>query len=180
MNIGQISMPLIRIAHPVQDELNQEFNRIEKGLRKDSSKTKQIKQNQQFQESDDSVKLADASIPRNEVVPNLFKNFEHTWDPELTPRKGWKARVHNLDAIIEQEKERYRQLERKHIEEKTELESDLVKMRSRLNEEAQKVMSLQQQLEQEQQLKEEYNRQAQRAKFDLDKREERFNRDREV
>ena len=41
----------------------------------------------------------------------------------------------NLDAIIDQEKERYRQLERKLIEEKTELESDVVRLNSKLNEE---------------------------------------------
>lgn len=77
----------------------------------------------------------------------MFKNFEHHYDPELTPRKPWKSKVINLDAIIEQEKERYRQLERKHIEEKTELESDFVKLKSKLNEEEQRVFSLQQQLE---------------------------------
>ena len=38
-------MPLIRIAHPVQDDLNQEFNRIEKSLKKESSKPKVNKPN---------------------------------------------------------------------------------------------------------------------------------------
>jgi len=47
-----------------------------------------------------------------------------------------------LDAIIEQEKEKYRQLERKHIEEKTELEGEVVQLNSKFNEEQQKLYSL--------------------------------------
>lgn len=36
--------------------------------------------------------------------PALF-NFDHCYDPTLTPRKGWQQKVTHLEALYEQERE---------------------------------------------------------------------------
>ena len=40
----------------------------------------------------------------------MLFDFEHYYDPELTPRKNWKTKVVNLDSLLEQEKEKFNQL----------------------------------------------------------------------
>ena len=104
-----IKLPLIRVAHPSQEECEQEFIKITGQYSKDEKAISP-------QKYDDEVEAE--SIPRRpDYTPHLF-NFEHPYDPELTPRKKWKATVSNLDSIIEQEREKYRTLEIQSIESK--------------------------------------------------------------
>ena len=142
-----IKLPLIRVAHPSQQQCENEYNRIAGDGGKAVSP----------QKVDDSMELAHEEPRRPEYTPHLF-NFEHPYDPELTPRKKWKATVTNLDAIIEQEREKYRQLEIKNIEDKQYYESEIVKLNSNFNEALSKANSLQSQLDSEHDLKEEFNK----------------------
>jgi hypothetical protein len=126
MNVNMIKLPLIRVAHPSQQQCENEYNKIALNLGADGKAVSP-------QKHDDSVELAHDEPRRPEYTPHLF-NFEHPYDPELTPRKKWKATVTNLDAIIEQEREKCRQLEIKNIEDKQYYESEIVKLNSNVNE----------------------------------------------
>lgn len=82
-----------------------------------------------------------AGAPRIQHPPSLF-NFEHHFDKELTPRKGWQQQVNNLNSMLEYEKERYRSLQQESIETRQQLESEQVKLASSLREAEGKIEAL--------------------------------------
>ena len=51
----------------------------------------------------------DGQLHQQTHNPLLF-NFEHYYDPELTPRKNWQNKYVNLDSLLEQEREKFSQL----------------------------------------------------------------------
>jgi hypothetical protein len=53
--------------------------------------------------------------------PNLF-NFDHCYDPALTPRKGWQQKVTHIEALYEQEREQLRITKNDAVNTKIELE----------------------------------------------------------
>jgi hypothetical protein len=53
--------------------------------------------------------------------PNLF-NFDHNYDPALTPRKGWQQKVTHIEALYEQEREKLSIIKNEAINTKIELE----------------------------------------------------------
>ena len=142
MDVGMVRMPLIRIAHPTQEQCQKEVERIEAKMLGQSQPPIKRRDDNVEESSDDSVKYGGRPVSKNEVVPNLFKNFEHHYDPELTPRKAWKAQVINLDSMLKIEEERYRQLQKESIEKENELERDLVQVNSKLNEALERCQNL--------------------------------------
>ena len=62
-----------------------------------------------------------------DYTPNIFIHENH-YDRELTPRKGWQQQVSHLNSLIDVEREKYRQLEMKSIEEKQELERQIIQV----------------------------------------------------
>lgn len=92
-----------------------------------------------------------------DYTPNIFIHENH-YDRELTPRKGWQQQVSHLNSLLDQDKERYRQLEMKSFEEKQALEKQIVELHSKFVEEQQRVKTLESQAVQEHKLKEEYQK----------------------
>lgn len=88
-----------------------------------------------------------AGAPRVQHPPSLF-NFEHHFDKELTPRKGWQQQVNNLNSMLEYEKENHRTFWQESLETKQSLESHEVKLASSLREAQSKIEGLQHQFEQ--------------------------------
>ena len=80
--------------------------------------------------------------PGYQYAPEIFP-FEHHYDGELTPRKGWQQQVSRLTAYLDEEREKYRQLEIQSIEQKQELDREVVQLHSQLGEARQEVKSLQ-------------------------------------
>lgn len=130
--------------------MEQEYQKIYENLGgRENSRDRSAQRN-----DDLSVRVGEprgaTTAPTNPVYnPQLF-NFEHPYDPELTPRKKWKETVTNLDAIIETEREKFRQLEIQQIEQKQNFESEIVHLNSQLGEAEMKANFLQQELEREQ------------------------------
>lgn len=134
MNINLVKLPLIRVAHPSQMECEQEYEKIRSQIDPRDTRTKTRGDNRfDLEDSENLGPNIKAASTSNQYTPNLF-NFDHPYDPDLTPRKKWKERVTNLDSIIAQEQEKYRQLEIKQIEEKQKFESELVNLNSQLKE----------------------------------------------
>jgi len=97
----------------------------------------------------------EGKVPRSwQYTPNLFIHENHP-DRELTPRKGWQQEVSRLTAYLDEEREKYRQLEIKSIEEKQELERQIVQLHSQLTEEQQTVKGLEAKAAYEDKLKDE-------------------------
>ena len=136
MNVNMIKLPLIRVAHPSQADCEKEYQKIT-GQHGGSKAVSPQKYDDEL-----DVRLdPEGSIPNTrkpEYNPHLF-NFEHPYDPELTPRKKWKGIVSNLDSIIEQEREKYRTLEIQQIEQKQNFEAEVVRLNSKLHEEVLKT-----------------------------------------
>jgi hypothetical protein len=102
-NPFQIKLPLLRVAHPTDADRNREIEKVKNELAK-------TRQSQNLVESGDS----DAFVgkPSTKGVtgkpapsldthnPSLF-NFDHCYDPALTPRKGWQQKVTHLEALYE-------------------------------------------------------------------------------
>ena len=121
MNANIIKMPLIRVAHPSQQECEQELNKVERLLQNAKSSKNDSQQELSLGPDDNDVVTLQAhgkrqakdeiiaGAPRIQHPPSLF-NFEHHFDKELTPRKGWQQQVNNLNSMLEYEKERYRNL----------------------------------------------------------------------
>lgn len=87
----------------------------------------------------------------------------------MTPRKNWQTKVVNLDALLEQEKEKFNQLRQEHAETKADLEKQILALSSKLKETESENFQLRERLGQEERLKEEYHKSFKRAQFDLDK-----------
>lgn len=82
MNVNMIKLPLIRVAHPSQEECEKEYSKI----------TATLQQPQKLQTKDDGLidieESMVAAAKKPAYTPHLF-NFEHPYDPELTPRRTW-------------------------------------------------------------------------------------------
>ena len=134
MYTNTIKLPLIRVAHPSQEE-------CEKILRDETDK---IKMRNQIEESLDKEmkvldkKFADEGVNFNEglgsaqehlanqqkyavkppshkdYTPQIFA-FDHHYDSQLTPRKGWQQQVTNLNSLLDHEKEKLNALKMESI-----------------------------------------------------------------
>ena len=78
-----VRLPLIRVAHPSKEECDNEVQRIQSHLypEKEGKKVK-------VQEDEEDFVRVERKDPPTSYTPNLF-NFEHHYDPELTPRRPW-------------------------------------------------------------------------------------------
>ena len=164
MAINLVKMPLIRVAHPSQDECQAEFKRIkgQLGASIDADKL------------DDDLDLRpgrlvdDDGAPPVQYPPSLF-NFEHHYDKELAPVTEWKKQVSNISSLLDYEKEKTRQLEKEKLELKQELESEIVKLASELRESQGKASSWHEQLEAEREVRAKSERQLQKMQEQMDR-----------
>ena len=99
-----IKLPLIRVAHPSQEECEKEYRKVTGQL--DGKAVSP----QKFDDGNVEIEQSAYQPRRPDYTPHLF-NFEHPYDPELTPRKKWKAAVASLDSIVDQEREKCRTME---------------------------------------------------------------------
>ena len=143
MNVNMIKLPLIRVAHPSQEDCEKEYQKITGKIDGKSASPQKYDHDDEFNVRIDAHGTGPPNTRKPEYNPHLF-NFEHPYDPELTPRKKWKATVTNLDSIIEQEREKYRTLEIQQIELKQDFEAEIVKINSKLQEEVLKTQLLNQ------------------------------------
>lgn len=112
MAINLVKMPLIRVAHPSQEECQNEFKRIKDELGVNADKK------DKYDEDDLDLKprrLNDDGAPPVQYPPSLF-NFEHYYDKELAPVSEWKKQISNLSSLLDYEKEKTRQLEQEKLE----------------------------------------------------------------
>ena len=141
MNINMVKLPLIRVAHPSQEDCDREFNKIQSQLQ-----NKPVEKADDFSNAEDFLKDKDNKPPSHyQHTPVLF-NFDHHYDGQLTPRKGWQQQVTNLNSLLEQEQEKYRTLQIEKMEEKQKLENELIKLDSKLKEEMERNRCLQTQI----------------------------------
>ena len=94
MNANIIKMPLIRVAHPSQQECEQELNKVERLLQNAKSSKNDSQQELSLGPDDNDVVTLQAhgkrqakdeiiaGAPRIQHPPSLF-NFEHHFDKEL-------------------------------------------------------------------------------------------------
>jgi len=76
-----VKMPLLRVAHPSDEDCKRELDRLKK-----SSMQKNEESN------DDLVReISTKGVPKttNEARNPLLFDFNHNYDPELTPRRSW-------------------------------------------------------------------------------------------
>ena len=169
-----VKLPLLRVAHPSGEDNKLELDKVRTTL---GEKSKKNLLNESL-DAEDSLQR-DAStkgVPGKKTGtahqqahnPLLF-NFEHYYDPELTPRKNWQTKVVNLDSLLEQEKEKFTQLKQENAETKADLEKQILALSSKLKESESENFQLKERLTQEERLKEEYHRSFKRAQFDLEK-----------
>lgn len=101
-------------------------------------------------------------------TPNLF-NFDHHYDPELTPRKGWQQRVTNIESLYEQEKQFKSDLEQDWQKDKQNLTSQLATVKEKLSGAENKANGLEKENLALKQHNEELIKSGKRMKEDLDK-----------
>jgi hypothetical protein len=82
-----VKMPLLRVAHPSDDDCKRELER----LKKQNAKP-------EVDSSDDLTRnISTKGVPKqnsDKVDRNpLIFDFDHNYDPELTPRRAWKQKV---------------------------------------------------------------------------------------
>lgn len=89
----------MRVAHPTDEDKNREIEKV----RHDLAKTK-TSQNLVASADSDGFKPSTKGVPpaakADTYNPGLF-NFEHAYDPQLTPRKGWQQKVTHLETLYE-------------------------------------------------------------------------------
>ena len=95
MNVNMIKLPLIRVAHPSGEECQKEYEKI-KAHQDGKAGSPAKKDDLNFSDTNVRIEAPGAASSYN---PTLF-NFEHPYDPELTPRKAWKAKVSNIDSLL--------------------------------------------------------------------------------
>ena len=78
-----VRLPLIRVAHPSKEDCDNEVQRIQSRLNPQVETKKAV-----IQEEEDFVRVEKKNENPSTYTPNLF-NFEHHYDPELTPRRPW-------------------------------------------------------------------------------------------
>ena len=126
-NPFQVKLPLLRVAHPSDADKTREIEKV----RTEIAKTNLI----QSAESD-GFKPSTKGVPtqaKAEHNPSLF-NFDHCYDPALTPRKGWQQKVTHLEALYEQEREKVQISKTEAQNTKTELERQLLVLSTKLKE----------------------------------------------
>ena len=144
-----VRLPLLRVAHPTDDDKNREVENVRKELEKSRSKNLIESQDSDDLDRNISMKGVPAAKPSSSGQtpfqqnhnPLLF-NFEHYYDPALTPRKGWIQKVSHLEALFEQEKEKLILSRTEAAQIKVELERQLLVLSSKLKESDSKVYNL--------------------------------------
>ena len=85
----QVKMPLLRVAHPSEEQCAQELDRLKS--KTETISTKGVRQ------------------PPDTLKNPLLFDFEHNYDPQLTPRRNWQQKVVHLEAKLEQTSEKLSQ-----------------------------------------------------------------------
>ena len=80
-----VKMPLLRVAHPSDEDCKKELDRLKKQIKPI------IEEN-----SEDLVRdISTKGVPKGTHEANnpLLFDFNHNYDPELTPRRSWQQKV---------------------------------------------------------------------------------------
>ena len=89
-----VKMPLLRVAHPSDEDCKKELDRLKK-----QSKPA-------YEESADDLvrEVSTKGVPKgvSEARNPLLFDFNHNYDPELTPRRSWQQKVATLESRLEQ------------------------------------------------------------------------------
>jgi hypothetical protein len=151
----------LRVAHPTDEDKNREITKVKNDL----AKSRQSQVLGESAESDVFIgKPSTKGVPGKTAQnvdshnPGLF-NFDHCYDPALTPRKGWQQKVTHLETLYEQEREKVSLGKTDSINMKIELERQLLLLSTKLKESESQVDLLKDRLAQEERLKEDYHKQ---------------------
>lgn len=100
-----MKLPLLRVAHPTDEDRDREVEKVRSQLARQSQNLIQSAESDVLNAKPSTKGVPGKSAPSLDAHnPNLF-NFDHCYDPTLTPRKGWQQKVTHIEALYEQERE---------------------------------------------------------------------------
>lgn len=143
------------MAHPTDDDKNREIEKVKHDLAKSRAS-----QNLMASVDSDGYKPSTKGVPAKPADshnPGLFA-FEHPYDPALTPRKGWQAKLAHMESLYEQEREKVAMAARETAALRMELERQIMVISGKLKVVEGQVDVERGKCEQESKLKEEYHR----------------------
>ena len=103
-------MPLLRVAHPSEEDCRKELDRLKSNLTTEDL-TRDI-----------STK---GSRQKPSVNPLLF-DFEHNYDPQLTPRRKWEQKVIVLKTKLDESESELTKYKTTHYKERNDLEKQMI------------------------------------------------------
>ena len=119
-----VKMPLLRVAHPSDEDSKRELERLKQ-------KSKQAR----VDSSDDFARdISTKGVPKNAAVENnpLLFDFNHNYDPELTPRRSWLQKVQQLEARLDQLNQKHASEIKIRDQQKLELEKSILILSNKL------------------------------------------------
>ena len=87
-----VKMPLLRVAHPSDEDCKRKLDRLKRQPAYEANA------------DDFEREVSTKGVPKgvSEAKNPLLFDFNHNYDPELTPRRSWQQKVATLESRLEQ------------------------------------------------------------------------------